>query len=277
MVYIPRDVNLAIRTKCKRHRYSDETAKAYIYWVSKFLDWLGKDLRYASKKDASAFLQKLDNRNLTGNTLNQAHMALKFLFEDAMDKRMWITIKYAKVPRRIQKVLTKEEVKKLLYNIRNHKHKIMIALMYASGLRVSELINLKIKDLNFKENYGFVRNGKGGKDRILAIPEKLKRVLIQICVSRDREDNLFLTNRKEKYNVRSLQQIVKKAAKSAGLDWKEIHCHTLRHSFATHLIEQGASVSEVQASLGHKSPETSMNYVHSSGKMIGIKSPLDLF
>jgi len=275
MVYIPFDVEIAIKRKCKRYRYSDKTAKNYIYWVSRFLKWSGKELRYVSKKDVSAYLQKLDNKNLSGNTLNQCHMALKFLFEDVMDRKMWINMKYSKVPKRIQKVLTKEEVKLLIENIKNRQHKIMISLMYASGLRVSELINLRVKDLNLNDLYGFVRNGKGGKDRIFVVPEKLTNALSQIVnKSLEGENYLFISKRNKKYSSRTIQKIVKDSSTRAGLG-REIHPHTLRHSFATHLIEQGNCVGDVQAMLGHKSPETSLSYIHSSGKMVNIKSPLD--
>ena len=267
MVYIPYDVDLAVKRKCKRHRYSGETAKSYFYWINRFLLWSKKELRYISKKDVSAFLQKLDNKGLSGNTLNQCHMALKFLFEDVMDRKMWINIKYTKVPKKIQRTLTKDEIKKLLKAIKNWKHRLMIELMYSAGLRVSEVVNLKIKDLVWIEtdnketnkkdlaNYGFIRNGKGRKDRLFVlavlVKEKIKSLIL--IEQLNSEDYLFLTNRGKKYTIRSLQQIVKKASKSAVLNnWKEVHCHTLRHSFATHLIEQGSDVSNVQAILGHK-------------------------
>ena len=148
-------------------------------------------------------------------------------------------------------------------------------MMYSAGLRVSELINLKAKDLNFKEKYGYVRGGKGNKDRIFIISEKIERALMSICLGKNKDDYVFITNRNDKYNVASLQQIIKKAARNARID-KRVSCHTLRHSFATHLIENGYSLNEVQALLGHKSPETSMIYVHiASPKMINAKSPLD--
>jgi site-specific recombinase XerD len=206
-------------------------------------------------------------------------MALRFLFTQVLEKRMWIDIKYSKVPEKIQRFLTKEEVGKLLNAISNWKHRLMIEFMYGSGLRVSELINIKIRDLNLEKNYGFVRNGKGGKDRLIVIPfvvkEKVKN-LIEIERLND-ESFIFSSNRGSKYHMRSLQKIIQNASKKAKIkDWKEVHPHTLRHSFATHLIEHGNSLNEVQSILGHKSPETSMIYVHSNvGKLINIKSPLD--
>jgi len=208
--------------------------------------------------------------------MNVAHMAIKFLFEDVMRRKIWIDIKYSKVPRRIQRVLSKEEINILIKAIANNQHRLIIALMYSAGLRVSEVVNLKIKDLEIERGYGFVRGGKGGKDRLFIISKRLEIALEQKCLNRGKEEYLFLTNRKNKYSIRSLQQIIKKAAKKSEIsDWKEIHCHTLRHSFATHLIEQGQSVAEVQSLLGHKSPETSMSYIHKSGQMIKIKSPFD--
>jgi len=212
-----------------------------------------------------------------GNTMNVNLMALKFYFEQVLGRKMWIDIKYSKVPERIQRVLTKEEVRKLLGEIKNEKHRLMMELIYSAGLRVSEVVNLKVKDLVLDKDYGFVRNGKGGKDRLFilafVVKEKIKNLIF--VGKLNSEDYVFVSNRKNKYSIRSLQQIIKKSAKSAELDWRNIHCHTLRHSFATHLIEQGDSVGDVQVMLGHKSPETSIGYVHSSGQMIKIKSPLD--
>jgi site-specific recombinase XerD len=277
MTYIPIDIDKAVIRECKRRRYSEKTIKTYLYCINRFINWSGKTIDIISKKDVRLFLEKMSDKGLSGNSMNTYHMAIRFLFEDVLNKRIWIDIKYSKVPERIQKVLTKEEVRTLISNINNWKHKLMIELMYSSGLRVSELINLKAQDIILDKNYGFVRNGKGGKDRLFVLAKIVKEKLSNLVEIEklEKEDYLFKTNRNNKYHMRSLQQIVKKAAKKAKLDYENIHCHTLRHSFATHLIENNYSVSDVQALLGHKSPETSLGYVHSSGKMINVKSPLD--
>jgi integrase/recombinase XerD len=153
----------------------------------------------------------------------------------------------------------------------------MIEVLYGGGLRVNELLNLQVKDLLIDNGYGFIRQGKGRKDRIFVLSkvciEKIKNLIEMEKLSAD--NFLFLTNRREKYSERSVQEIVKKSTRLAGI-CKNVHCHTLRHSFATHLIQNGASLNEVQTMLGHKSPETSMIYVHmASPNMINIKSPLD--
>jgi len=275
VVYYPVDWEKTVKKECKRRRYSDRTAQTYIYCINKFLDYCKKDLGKISKKDVREFLEKMSDKGLSGNSMNTYHMAIRFLFEQVLDKRMWIDIKYSKVPKKLPIVLSKSEVKTLIENIKNHKHKIMISLMYSAGLRVSELLNLKVEDFNFKESFGFVRQGKGMKDRLFIIADKLKIVLLQMCVGKKKEDLVFASNRGQKYSSRTIQEIIKKTAKLAGIN-KKIHPHTLRHSFATHLIENGYSVSEVQALLGHKSPETTMIYLHtSSSRMLNIKSPLD--
>lgn len=279
MAYVPIDINQTIRKECKRRRLSDQTCKTYLFCINRFLKWCKRDLGKISKKDVREFLNYLSDRDLAGNTLNTYHMAIRFLFENVLDKKMWIDIKYSKVPRRIQRFLTREEVSKLLNAIPNWKHRLMIEFIYGSGLRASELLNMKVKDLNLEKNYGFVRNGKGGKDRVIVISfivrEKIKNL---IEIEKLKEENyLFISNRGRKYNIRSLQKIIRNASKKAKLkDWKEIHPHSLRHSFATQLISNGYDLSQVQGILGHKSPETSMIYVHSaSPRLISIKSPLD--
>lgn len=277
MVYFPVDVEEAIKRECERRRYSSKTIKTYIYCINRFLKFARKGIDKISKKDVRLFLEYLSKKERAGSTMNVYHMAIRFLFEEVLDKRIWIDIKYSKVPQRLPVVLSRDEIKRLFHVMDNKKHRLMIQLMYSAGLRVSELINLCVKDLELDKNYGWVRFGKGGKDRLFVISDKLKPAIKELINEEELgpEYYLFCSNREKKYHMRSLQQIIKKAAKKAKLQ-KKISCHTLRHSFATHLIEDGYSVSEVQAILGHKSPETTFVYVHTaSPKLIKIKSPLD--
>ncbi|MBU0958482.1 MAG: tyrosine-type recombinase/integrase [Nanoarchaeota archaeon] len=279
MSYYPVDIDKAVIKECKRRRLSPQTAKTYIYSINRFLSWCGKEIGKISKKDVRLFLGNLSEDGLSGNTLNTYHMAIRFLFQDVLDKKMWINIKYSKVPEKLPSVLSKEEIRGLLNSIPNWKHRLMIEFLYSAGLRVSELLNIKIKDLNLEKNFGYVRNGKGGKDRLIILSKIVKEKIKSLIEMEnlEKEGYLFQSNRNKKYSVRSVQQIIRKSSKKAELkNWKEIHPHTLRHSFATHLIENGYDVSQVQALLGHKSPETTMIYTHiSSPKMINIKSPLD--
>ncbi len=271
------DVALAIRKECERRGYSERTIESYTSCVLKFISFTGKSIDNLGKQDALNFLTNLSERKVAGNTMNVYHMAIRFFLEDILHKNMKLNIRYSRRPEKIPVFLTKEEVKRLIGKIGNWKHRLMIEVLYGGGLRVSELLNLRVRDLLLENGYGFIRQGKGRKDRIF--------VLSKVCIDKIRNliemekltdaDCLFLTNRREQYSVRSVQEIVKHAVFYAGIK-KEVHPHTLRHSFATHLIQNGASLNEVQTMLGHKSPETSMIYVHmASPNMINIKSPLD--
>jgi integrase/recombinase XerD len=276
-MYVPIDIEKAVRRECKRRGYSDKTADTFWFCINRFLKLSGKTIDKVSKKDVRLFLEGLSEKGRAGSTLNVYHMAIRFLFHDVLDKRMWIDIHYSKVPEKMPVVLAKEEVRKLLGAIDNRKHKLMMQLIYAAGLRVSELINLKAKDVEFGKNYGFVRKGKGNKDRIFIIPLKLENKLKELvdCEGLKKEDFLFTSIRGHKYTISCMRMIVQKATEMAGIE-KKVHPHTLRHSFATHLVEEGYSLQDVQAVLGHKSPETSLIYVHmASPKMISIRSPFD--
>lgn len=277
MSYIPIDVNEAIRKEGYRRRLSPRTIQTYQKCVDIFLRKTNKTLDQISKKDIRLFLEYLSEKNKAGSTMNVYHMALRFLFENVLEKRMWIDIKYSKTPKRLPEFLTKEETKKLIDSIVNFKHQLMICLMYSAGLRVSELLNLKVKDLVLENGYGYVRNGKGGKDRIIIVSKNLIPAVRKLIKNEKlvEENYLFQSNRDGKYSARTIQQIIKKAIKISGIK-KNIHPHTLRHSFATHLIDNGSDLTQVQALLGHKSPETSMIYVHmASPMMINTKSPLE--
>ena len=172
--------------------------------------------------------------------------------ENILNKRLTYKIRYSKVPRKLPTVLTKEEVKCLFESIENDKHRLMVQLLYSAGLRVSELINLKVEDFEFGKNYGWVRNGKGGKDRYFVLAEKLNNTIQGLI--RDNKLNynsyLFKGNKKQHISKETIGKIIKDAAKKAKIK-KNVHAHTLRHSFATHLIEDGYSINEIQSLLGH--------------------------
>ena len=268
----------AIARECRRRGYSERTVESYTSCVRKFLEFTNKPVQHVGKKEAHAFLNYLMNeRKVAGNTMNVYHMAIRFFLEDILHKNMKLNIKYSRRPEKIPVFLTKEEVKRLIGKISNWKHRLMIEVLYGGGLRVSELLNLRVGDLLIDNGYGFIRQGKGRKDRIFVLSKITQDKIMNLIQMEELSENdfLFLTNRREHYSVRSVQEIVKKSCLLAGIK-KEVHPHTLRHSFATHLIQNGASLNEVQTMLGHKSPETSMVYVHmASPNMINIKSPLD--
>src|SRR3989344_5756960 len=158
------DIEYKVTREMLRRRYSKTTIKTYLECINKFFRKCKKQPEKVSKIDVREFLNNLIKRNAAGNTVNVYLNALKFFFEEILNKRMRLNIKYSKKPKRLPIVLTKDEIKRLIESIENQKHRLMIKLMYSAGLRVSELINLKIEDLEFENNYGWVREGKGKKD-----------------------------------------------------------------------------------------------------------------
>jgi len=271
------DVLYLIKQETRRRGYSPRTAEVYCSCVGRFMAWVKKDARKVTRKDIQDYADRLIINGASGSTINVYVNALKFLMEEILCKRILLRIKYSKVPKRLPVVLSKAEVKRLIEAIENPKHRLMTELMYSAGLRVSEVANLKAEDIELERNFGWVRKGKGSKDRLFLIAgrikEKLNLHIKQFCCS---PDSWLFTGRKGRnIDIRSLQEIVKNAARKAGIG-KNVHCHTLRHSFATHLIEDGYDVMSVQHLLGHADTQTTMAYVHiASPKIINVKSPYD--
>lgn len=270
------DVIYLMRQEMLRRGLSHRTIVTYIQCVKEFLKKCHLEPRKISKWDIKQYIDSLVSKGAAGNTINVHLNALKFLMEEILCKRVLFNIKYSKVPKELPTVLTKEEVQILFNSIKNKKHALMIKLMYSAGLRLSELAYLKVKDLELDKNYGWVRKGKGRKDRLFIIAKGLREELIEFIKTENPEYEYWLfKGRNSHIHQRTIQEIIKKAAKRSNIK-KNIHPHTLRHSFATHLIEDGYDIASVQSLLGHSNLETTMRYVHmASPKLINVESPYD--
>lgn len=268
------DIVYNMKREMLRRGLSRKTVKTYLFFVQKFLLFMkNKKPREFSKKDVRAFLYSLQDRALAGNSLNVAHNALRFMMIDILHKGMYLKIKFSKIPKKKPDYLTQEEIRILLSVIQNEKHKLIVSLMYGAGLRVSEVVKLKRTDLDFKNLIGWVKQGKGGKDRPFIIPDCLKNQLEQITIKSDYY--LFPGRKQTHLSVKSIQQIVQKAGEAAEIG-RHIHPHVLRHSFTTHLLQSNEDVSTVQSLLGHTHLETTLGYSHvAKPKLIKAKSPLD--
>lgn len=270
------DIIELIKKEANRRRLSPRTIETYCFCVNKFLKYACKEPKKITKADVKSFLDYLSERGKSGSTMNVYQNSIRFMTEEVLFKSWNLNIKYSKRPKTLPTVLTKEETKRLFDSITNEKHKLIVMLMYSSGLRINELVNLKVKDLCFESMQGFVRKGKGGKDRVFVIAQKIKNELIALIKneSLDYGDYLFKT-RLGHISKRTVYEIVKTAAKNAGI-MKNVHPHTLRHSFATHLVENDCDILLVQALMGHTRLETTNVYVHvANPKMLSVKSPLD--
>ncbi|MBI5390976.1 tyrosine-type recombinase/integrase [Candidatus Woesearchaeota archaeon] len=266
------DVLEAMKKEMLRRKHSHRTVMTYLFYIRKFLQFCPKDPRQFSKKDCREFLEHFMGDDIAGSTLNVALNALRFMMEEVLRKSMRLGLRYSKTPKSLPVCLSKDEVKRLIAGIQNPKHKLLVSLMYGAGLRVSEVVKLKPCDIDVEQHVGWVRHGKGDKDRPFILPICLKE---QIKQAMENTIYLFPGAKHSHLSSRSVQEIVKKAARKAGIE-KHIHPHTLRHSFATHIIEAGHDVTAVQSLLGHNEARTTMGYLHmAKPKLISISSPLD--
>lgn len=265
-----------MRKELLRRKYSLRTIQTYLECVNNFLNYSKKEERKISKKDVKDYLDFLVSKNKSGSTINVNLNALKFLIEEILNKNFMVKIRFSKTPKSLPIFLSQEEVTHLINNIENRKHKLMIKLLYSSGLRVSELINLRISDLEIPKDYGWVRHGKGDKDRMFIIAETLRGELLDYIKNENlNSDSYLFQSYNGRMSVRTVQEILKKATKKSKIN-KNVHPHTLRHSYATHLIENGYDVASVQSLLGHNSSQTTMIYLHiAPKKFINVKSPID--
>ena len=239
-----------LEIELKIAKYSRYTIKSYIKKNSSLLDFLKKQPEEINIDDIKAYqAEKLLDKASKSIVLFLS--AIRYAYSNILQKDPTLGIKRPKKELRIPEVLTKNEVKLLLDSLENKKSRLMVSLIYACGLRVSELTNLKIKDLNFEEKIGYVRQSKGRKDRIFNIPESLtKNLQRQVQYQRDNNKEFLFSGLKNKISTRNIQQIVNKAATRAGIK-KSVHPHTLRHSFATHLLENNTDIRKIQELLGH--------------------------
>ncbi|HIH12590.1 hypothetical protein A3I25_00335 [Candidatus Nomurabacteria bacterium RIFCSPLOWO2_02_FULL_42_17] len=271
------DIIYTMQREMLRRGYSPKTISTYVQCIRNFMKFCKKDMKVITKADIKRYLDKYIDKQCAGNTINVNLNALKFLMEEILGKRVMLKIKYSKVPKTAPIFLTKDEIKKLFDVVENEKHLLILEILYSAGLRVSEVINLRRCDFEFGRGIGWVRKGKGMKDRPFIIAKllepKLNKYIENNCNSFD--SYLFTGYNGRRLHVRSIQEIVKRAAKKAGIE-KNIHPHSLRHSYATHLIENGYDINTIQPLLGHNSAETTMRYVHMANpKMIKVVSPYD--
>jgi len=264
-----------IEIELKISKNSEHTIKSYLKANKELLGSLNKTPEEVSSEDVKLFLTKnLDKKSTATTTLFLS--AIKYAYSNILGKDITLLIKRPKKEKKLPKVLSKKEVKKLFSKITTEKSKLMTSLIYACGFRVSELTNLKISDLNFEEKIGHARQAKGKKDRIFNVPEFLLEDLIFQSKKQEGKDYLFTGNSGKKLSSRNIQKIVSSAAIRAGLPG--VHCHTLRHSFATHLLEDGVDIRKIQELLGHSNLSTTQIYTHVSAEELKkIKSPIDSF
>jgi integrase/recombinase XerD len=272
------DVLLKMREQLIIKRYQYNTMKSYLACMTEFLVYYAdSQADLLTINDIRSFmLHKINVDKIKENTQNSLVNAIKFYYEH-VEKREKFYV-YDLRPRRpslLPGFLSKEETTKLLKCIDNLKHRTAIQLIYSAGLRLGELTKLKVRDIKFDMGIIEVKGAKGKKDRITTLSTKVKTLLLEYIDIYKPHYYLFEGQSGGKYSERSVQQVMHNAVQKSGVD-ENATVHTLRHSFATHLILDGVDIRTVQELLGHNSPETTAIYTHITDKMKkDVKSPLD--
>ncbi len=254
--------------------YSSKTIKSYLFYIKDFL-FFAKQNKILNKNEAvKCFLLNRQDKGNAPQTINLALNAIKFFYREVIKSPEKIDLKFAKRNKRLPIVLSRKEIDNIISQIKNSKHKLMVSLGYAAGLRVSEIVSLRIKDIDLDELTIHIKLAKGNKDRITIFPEKLKNDIMNLTAGKNEDDYLFVSQMGGKLTERTAQKVFENALRAAGIK-KDATFHSLRHSFATHLLENGVDVRYVQELLGHKNIRTTQIYTHVTNPSIrNIKSPL---
>jgi len=260
-------------------RYSPNTINTYSEALKSFLTFCNtKAIKDITNEDVILYNNDyILKHNLSSSYQNQIVNAIKLYFK--IVKETAIEIDKIHRPKRekvLPNVLSKEEVLKIIDSTENLKHKTLLALIYSAGLRISEALNMRPKDIDSVRMLIHVKNAKGKKDRYTLLSEKVLQLLREYYTIYKPKDYLFEGQFGGMYSSRSAQVILKQVAEKAGIK-KTITLHTLRHSFATHLLESGTDLRYIQDLLGHSSPKTTMIYTHvTNDSLKKIKNPFDV-
>ena len=238
----------------KLRKYSKQTEKSYISIIKNFIN---------SGLTPREFLLKYSEKSRS--SIRSAYFALKFFHENVLNQKLDEKIPLAKNKGKLPVVLNKDEVNKMFESTLNLKHKLILMFLYYTGIRLNELVNLKWEDIDNQRGIIHLKTAKGEKERVIFFHEKLKSFTEYFNLKK--ESFVFLSNLGKKYDKRTVQLIVRNAAKKAGIG-KRVTPHTLRHSFATHLLEAGADIRHIQKLLGHSNLQATQIYTHVANKDI---------
>ena len=269
----------AYLNKLKVMRYSQSTVNVYTHFFRAFIQYYhDKPLDSITKEEIQQYLLHLiRTKNIAVSTQNQVINAIKFYYEQVNSlERTYYFIDRPKKELKLPKVLSKEEVLRLLQETKNIKHKAMLSLIYSGGLRIGELLNLRVEDIDSDRMLINILGGKGKKDRTTLLSVTILPLLRSYYITYKPQNWLFEGPGHKQYSPSSLRNIFMRAKARAKI-FKNITPHSLRHSFATHLLEKGTNLRYIQKLLGHSSSKTTEIYTHvCTTNLTDITSPFDL-
>ncbi len=264
-----------IENELKLRNYSRKTIKSYLTCLTDYFRYIKNLTKDPDIGLIKKYLLEKQAKGQSSQTINLYLHSIKYFYREIFKNNIPIEIKFAKTANKLPVVLSKNEIEKIISSIDNQKHRLLVALSYGAGFRVSEIINLKIKDIDLAELTVHLKGAKGNKDRLTIFPEKIRSGLSEIMALRDKNDFVFKSERGGPLTERSVQKIVENALKKCHIN-KEASFHSLRHSFATHLLENGVDVRYVQELLGHANIRTTQIYTKVTNPSLKkIKSPLE--
>jgi len=264
--------------KLELKKYAINTAKTYINLFERFINhYKNKELSHIDENDIRLYLQQLIQQNRSDSYVNQMINGIKFYYEVVLEMpNRFYSVERPMKKEALPKVISLEEVQGIIKNTNNIKHKCIVSLLYSAGLRRNELLCLKLGDIDSKRMVITIKNGKGNKDRQTILSESVLNDLRVYYKEWKPKVYLFEGAKGEQYTPTSILRIIKSAAKKAGIR-KNITPHMLRHSFATHLLENGTDLRYIQVLLGHNSTRTTEVYTQVAINNIkAIKSPIEL-
>ena len=258
--------------------YSKKTIKSYRNNIKRFISHVGKDPEELTNSDIKEYmLFILEDQESSHSYANQVLSAIKLYFKDVLNRNDIVyNLPRPKKENKLPEILSKEEVSRILRNVQNIKHKAILYLVYSSGLRVGEVVRLKVNDIDEDRMLIHVVQGKGRKDRYTLLSQVALDTVNKYNEIESPKDWLFPGGKKDSFlTERSVQKVFQAACDKANIK-KDVSVHTLRHSFATHLLESGTDIRYIQELLGHSSSKTTEVYTHVSKNSIRkIRSPLD--
>ncbi len=259
--------------------YSQKTIETYSMYLRLFEEFIKKDLKEVTSDDILNYLSYIKTeKKASSATINLILSIFKHFYNSFLKSDLDINIKLPKIPKKIPIVLTSKEISQLLDAVDNERDRLIIEFIYSTGVRVSECINMKIKNINFDEFTGNVISGKGNKDRIIIISKKWAEDYKRYLEKRNKRidsEYLFINNVGGKLSPDTIQKFLKEYAKKANLN-KNVTPHTLRHSFATSLLEHEVNIRYIQQLLGHANLNTTQIYTKvNTDQLKKIENPLD--
>lgn len=261
-------------TELRIRNYSPRTISIYLHYLREYVAFATNYPDSQPERSVKAFLLSLESRGASAESRNLCLSALKFYYRNVVGLSQSLAIRTAKRNHALPVVLSREEIYRMLEGTKNIKHRLMLALAYGAGLRVSEVVALKVQDLDFGEMTIHIKQAKGKKDRISILPGKLIDDLRTIITGKPGDGFVFPSDWGGQLTTRTAQKIFDQALVRANII-KPATFHSLRHSFATHLLENGVDIRYVQVLLGHNNIRTTQRYTQvTNPKLKSITSPL---